>query len=137
MLCVNCHADVSEHVTEYGDHACAACGLAGPRDVLEALGRKLAFTAHTWLEDRIVSLEQQLEAERDRRIEAERELERLRSPAAVLAEAERLLREACVVDVFLRDDMVAVNALNDESDGMPEGATLAEAYEQLEGGRDG
>jgi uncharacterized membrane protein YcjF (UPF0283 family) len=79
---------------DYADFACAQCGLAGPREVLEAIAHNLrelmqllareqlqvasasianrdAASTTSWLEDRIVDLEQQLEQERDRRIEAE------------------------------------------------------------------
>lgn len=76
-----------------------------------------------WQDDRIVDLEQQLEHERDRRIVAERELERLTSPACVLAEAERLLREAGAQFIYLS-----------QADG---GQTMVEAFEKLTGGRDG
>lgn len=41
MNCPNCGAAL-EGLTEYGDHACAQCGLAGPRDVLEGLAARLA-----------------------------------------------------------------------------------------------
>jgi len=41
MTCPHCaepmHAD-----DEYGDQACPACGLAGPREVLEALAARLS-----------------------------------------------------------------------------------------------
>ena len=40
MNCPNCAAPIGEHMTDYGD--CAVCGLAGPRDVLEALAARLA-----------------------------------------------------------------------------------------------
>lgn len=43
MRCADpkCSADL-EALTAYGDHACPACGLAGPRDVLEQLAARLA-----------------------------------------------------------------------------------------------
>jgi hypothetical protein len=94
MNCPHCSAEMGEPAADWIPLLCPDCTLAGPRDVLEKLGARIADleaqrdaqTSRAWLEDRIVDLEQQLEAERDRRIEAER-------PATILAEAERLLRE--------------------------------------------
>ena len=43
MRCADpkCGGALEAH-TAYGDHACPACGLAGPRDVLEQLAARLA-----------------------------------------------------------------------------------------------
>lgn len=85
--------------------------------------------ADTWLEDRIADLENQLEAERDRRIEAERELERLKSPAGVLGEAEKLLDTAHVIELVTLPSRRRLKRSLDPRDYY--GDTLAEAYEQL------
>jgi hypothetical protein len=119
MNCPSCSQPIGEHVTDYGDMACAACGLAGPHDVLDVL----AF-----------NLEQlkQLRAE----------VERLKSPAVVLAEAERLLREASVCDVWLDNDGTNVSHWVVSDDGGEEydsatHPTLAEAFAELKEGNHG
>jgi len=37
MNCPACSEPIGEHVTEYGDIACANCGLAGPQGVWDVL----------------------------------------------------------------------------------------------------
>ena len=135
MICPHCAAPIGEHVTDYGDHACAACGLCGPRDVLEALARKFAFASHVWLEDRVVDLEQQLEAERDRRIEAER-----LTSESVLNQAEVLLRDRGVYTVTLRqkrdNDGGGVTLRGYDLRKVRSRGTLARAVARLEKERD-
>ena len=48
LACPYCSLFIGEHVTDYGDCACAACGLCAPRDVLEALAARLALASEMY-----------------------------------------------------------------------------------------
>ncbi len=74
-------------------------------------------------------------AERIAALEAE--LAQLKQPAHVLAEAERLLRSVCALDVFFRECEVHLSCLKtDDTWSQSEGESLAEAYAKLTGGSD-
>lgn len=105
MNCPSCSTPIGEHVTEYGDMACANCGLAGSSDVLDVLAFNLE------------QLKQLLA-----------EVERLKSPTVVLAEAERLCKAAHVSEVQFYGHQTWLQA--PWTEGVC-GPTLAEAYEEL------
>ena len=127
MPCPNCGHDPMEHVPGCNDYACSECGLCAPSPTLAV-----------WRADRLViaSLRRQLS-------EQEAEMATLKTPAHVLAEAERLLRERDVSRVaFSRKRGLNVTAeqfaaCDPLAFPTTSGDTLAEAYAALTGGRDG
>jgi hypothetical protein len=169
MKCPHCGAAMHTDRT-HADWACA-CGLAGPRDVLEGLAARLSRlgAANTQLQaglDQATPMEERVRNElaetraclakttetfRDstdagaivarERNEALREVERLKSPAVVLAEAERLLREADVCNAWFESDGVAlswwVESDDEEAYDSDTSLTLAEAYASLKEAGDG
>ena len=100
MICPNCSQPIGEHVTDYGDCACAACGLCAPRDVLEALAKRLTDLERL-AQDRgdevrgrgedLRKLHARASLRRKQLRQARADLAELR--AVTLAEAERLLRD--------------------------------------------
>jgi len=177
MACPSCaepmHAD-----DEYGDQACLACGLCAPCEVLaEARSpmrsrgstreppvpdprhhiiRCAAALAGASYHDappssELCELWREMAAKaRQEADDMHAEIERLRSPAAVLGEAERLLREAEILCVGVNDDSVEITVwvVRDGEDAWEAASypTLAEGYAaalagvllpQVTGGRDG
>lgn len=138
--------------SEWGDLACPTCGCAGPEGVIDAIAfnhRKLdaALLTLGCVEETMGALARHLGyTGKAGDIEAlAAHIEAMRSPAGVLAEAERLLREAGAVGAAICDAAAGKPASVCLSHGLDEGGramhgtwapSLAEAYAKLTGGRD-
>jgi hypothetical protein len=125
MKCPGCSGEMvpASHDPTYLACSQSSCDLCGPREVLEALMKRLAESefhkAWVMVEERLGS-------------SPANDTERLRAetftPHAVMNEAERLLREAGVHSVLFHFDYRV--AITRENDNIWAGS-LAEGYEHL------
>lgn len=135
VTCPLCNGPTEEH-EQYRDRACPKCGLSAPPDVLERI-RALATSGRLTDELRAQRAMSTGCANCDERLKdsnawlvkleaAERELARLKQPAHVLAEAERLLRAVLVNRVTLSSTQGA--SVVDYMGARSHAVSLAEAY---------
>lgn len=147
ITCPNCAAAM-EADRDHRDFACANCGLAGPADVLA----KLRATAVRLMASRSARIRtQDVAADAFTRIYVlQTERDALKTPAHVLGEAERLLREAGALRADLDGpphdfgDFVTLWTANMSDPESARGGvdffsqdTLAEAYAKLVEARNG